>query len=438
MEQNPQQSNNQEEESNKEEVAKPAQHKAKHVVLIAVIIAAIAVGIAFAGYYFMTDEKVIFTTTDSNQILPTEQNNEEETEVVVRNDAASILYVYKQFSPSVTKIYQSDISGQNKIETDITYLEGSKFQSNKNNNVIARWSDKKLEVADATELDFGLIVEIVDPQTSINDVIWSADGTKLVVMTLERLESDNIFSDSIKRVYLMNNDGSDRRLVVEFQKPNFVSFQGLNIAENELYWFEQSGGGGFVSNFSVIDLTDGSTKAVKKDLDPELDASMNLSSDFAKAYYIKDNVVVEYTLADDTKKILYELNNDDQDEYGNQSFIRGLRLSPNDDLLVFTRRIEPSNEDVILSIDLPSGDVETFLDDSKYTSIGPAHWSTNGKYLWFETWCNGCNRDSGINNDGEYYIMDMETKNMSLFFKGEIGQEVLLNTYLNFISWISE
>jgi|GEM_PF-2846423 len=358
-------------------------------------------------------------------------------------EVSGILYAYKQFSPSVTKIYQSTVDGQNKSEVDIHYSEEIKFLASKNGKYLARWDNNKLEIASTKDLSFKKIAEISKPNLQLSGVVWSVDGTKLAYIISKDMKPDEPFSTSEKKLYVINRDGSGQKLIRQFLKPYYVILEGFNLLNDELYWFE-TGEGGFVSNFTVVSLADGSIKEIKKDLDPKLDSFLNFNSDFSKAYYIKGNKIIEYTLANNNKRVLYKLDKVGQDKYGNRSSINNLKLSPKDDLLVFMRRTEPDEKEITLSISLPSGKVDTLLDDARYYNIGPLYWSPEGRYLWFETWCHGCGQETGYNNEGEYYIMDMKTKRISLFFKGQkdeyekTGQGVRINETLNFISWISD
>lgn len=414
-------------------------------IIIGVLVVLLVAAASVAGFYIFGNknisEKEQLTPVSDQNIVPSTQDNQ----IIQKSDKAPlIVYAYKQFSTSVTKIYQSDISGQSKSEVNIGYAEGVRFMATKDGKYLARWDNNKLEIAPAKGLNsFKKIAETLEPNTRLNNVVWSVDGTKLVYIISKDLKPNEPFSPSEKRLYVINRDGSGQKLVKQFQRPDYVALEGFNSPKNELYWFE-TGEGGFVGNFTVINLADGSVKETKKDLDPGLDFSLNFTSDFSKAYYIKDYKIYEYTLSNNNKRILYELDNVGQDKYGNRSNIDRLKLSPKDNLLVFTRRTEPDDKEITFSIALPSGKVEILLDDAKYYNIGPFTWSPEGKYLWFETWCHGCGQETGYNNEGEYYIMDMETKNISLFFKGskgeyeKTGQGVRINETLNFISWITE
>ena len=433
---------------NQEQISpnKPIKNSNRNLkIIIGVLVVLLTVTIGVASFYLFgsknVSDKVEQTQGNNQNILPPSSNNQNVQRI---DKTSSIIYAYKKYSPSEAKIYLSDISGKNKSEINIGYAEGVRFLTSKDGKYLARWDNNKLETASATGISsFKKIAETSELNSRLSGVVWSIDGTKLVYIISKDLKPDEPFSPSEKILYVINRDGTGQKLVKQFQKLDYIALEGFNSLSNELYWFK-TGEGGFVGNFTVVNLADGSIKETKKDLDPELDFSLNFSSDFSKAYYIKDNKIIEYTLSSNNKRTLYDLNNIGQDKYGNRSNIDRLKLSPKDNLLVFSRRIEPDDKEITLSISLPSGKIETLLDDSKYFNIGPFYWSPEGKYLWFETWCHGCGQESGYNNEGEYYIMDVDTKNISLFFKGakgeyeKTGQGVRINETLNFIGWITE
>ena len=87
-------------------------------------------------------------------------------------------------------------------------------------------------------------------------------------------------------------------------------------------------------------------------------------------------------------------------------------------------------------------DIYHILDDEKYYNVSVTSWSPNSKHLWLETTCRGCGREKGYDNEGEYYILNSETKELIQFFKGEdgpgrkTGEGVWVNEQIDLIGWV--
>lgn len=355
-------------------------------------------------------------------------------------EGLSVLYVYKQFSPNkepkVTKIFKSDISGRSRIELDIEYNEDIGLRGTKDGKYLERWSGNKLEITSSKQLDsFNKVIEeVFGANEGFGGAVWAGDGSKLAYIVTKHLEPEIEWGAVENRLYLINRDGTERKLVGQFREPLYVSLEGLNLVKNELYWLEAG-----TRSLAVVSLTGGTIiKRIKVGLTLPVH-NLNFSSDFSSAYYIDDGKIIEHGLVSDKKRILYELSGRGKDEFGNESFIDRLRLSPKDDLLVFTQVNEPSDKEITYSITLPDGQINVLLDDPRYYNVGPFFWSPDGRYLWFETFCHGCGRSAGYDNEGEYYIIDLSAKSMNLFFKG--GRDDYsgdLNESIEFISWLVE
>ncbi len=368
---------------------------------------------------------------------PTEEPESENQ--TVPTDSPSLLYTYKRRSPELEKVYQTDIYGNNEEEVEIGYQDDDsvKFVSTRDGKYLAKYNENLLEVAPSKELNsFKEVAKTSESDTFISNVSWSLDNKKLIFVVVKLLEPGEAFGAAEKRVYIINRDGTAKRLVKKFKEPQYIVIEGFNTARDEFYWFE-TGEGAYVENFTVVSLVDGSIKEIKRDIDIEDDFSLNFNSDFSRAYYIKDNKIVEYSLLNNQKRIIYKLSEIGQNQNGNKSSIGSLMISSNDDFLIFTEKMEPDDKNITLSIALPEGKVETVLDDPKYYNIGPSHLSPDGKYLWFTTLCHGCGQ-----NEDEYYVMNLDDKKIHLILKGErgwdkeTGQELGQNETLHFISWI--
>ena len=425
-------------------------------LILGSLLTAVLFGLLLGGYYFLVKKRPpVVLPRKEVAGFPTISSEIPSTEIPTISPASArenlVLFAYKQFSPSVTKTFVSDANGQNKVEIDIGYGDEAsvppgkafRFSGTKSGLYLARWNNDKLEVASSDRLiSFSKIVEVSAPNERLSNILWSNNGSKIAYIITKDLEPNQPFGATEKRLYLINRDGSGQNLIKQFSEPHYVVLQGLNLSRNELYWFE-TGPGGFVSNFTSLNLTDGTVKETKKELNPEL-GPLIFSFDFSKAYYVNKvgNKIIEYALADNNKRVLYELKEIGQDKYGNKSFIDRLMLSPNGNLLVFTQVNEPSDKEIAYSVALPGGQINVLLDDPSYYNVGPFYWSPDGKYLWFETFCHGCGKESGFDNEGEYYIMDMDTKKLSLFFKGkkgkyeETGEGVRINETLRFLGWL--
>lgn len=359
--------------------------------------------------------------------------------------APSILYVYDQFSPEVIQTYRSDITGGDVAAVNIGWGKFSFFPS-PDGKYLARGNGSVLEIAPTDKLDsFTKIAEAGGPDMRLYHVVWSDDGNKLVYFTSKKSPTDGSYGPASlpTNLYVINRDGTDKKLVKKFSKLAGVYLEAFDSLRNKLYWFETWEG--FVWNFTIVDLADGSIEDIKKDLDPETPWSVTFSPDFSKVYYVGDfdKTIIEYTLANNSKKILYTFDGLGQDKYGNKGGIRGMRLSPRGDVLIFSRRTEPDDREITFSLELSSGKIEQVVDDPRY-NVTPVSWSPDGRYVWFEGLCPRCGLESGYDNEGEYYVLDMETKKMNLFFKGEkgeaekTGEGVRINEGLDFLSWIAE
>lgn len=370
-----------------------------------------------------TKNTVSEPTTSTNQIISPVSQPQTPKQV------PSILYQYENISSRIGQTYQSDVYGKSKSEIDIGYTIGGRFVSSRNKKYLAKWDDTHLEVASAQNLNsFKQIIGTMTQNTRLGQVIFSSDGTKIAFIIAKDLEPDQTFGPTEKNLYIINVDGTNQKLIKQFREPEYVALAGFNVDNNELYWFETEDGGG-LHDFTIVNLINGSIKEIKNDLDPDFDFSLDFTSDFSKAYYIKDDKLIEeYTLANDNKRTLYKLDDIGQDKYGLKSEIGGLKLSPNDNMLVFYRRIEPDSKLVIFAINLPSGQIDTLLDDPRYsgteTFLYPYDWSPDGKYIWLETTCH---------YGGKYYIMDITTKTMNSFLEGKgVKKECL-----SFITWLN-
>lgn len=360
-----------------------------------------------------------------------------ENQVDKQEEKISIIYAYSNFKDGSTKVFKSDINGNNKVKLDINYGDGVRFTQSKDGKYIIKRDMGKIEIALAKDLLFKKIFEIFDTNHRLASALISNDNKKIIFLVNKLLKPDEQFSPTEKYLYMMNMDGSEKKLVKQFTEPEIGDLLGLNLEKKEFYWFEGGGGGGEFYNFTILNLRDGSVKEIKKDINL-FGNSLIFSSDFNKAYFIEGlNKIIEYNFSSDNKKILYELSNVGRDEYGNGSFIDRLRISPNEDMLVFVRVTEPDNKEITFSIDLKSGQVNTLLDDYRYYNIAPAFWSPDGNYLWFETFCHGCGDASGYDNGGEYYLMNMSTKELKLFFKSSREKKnVRFDEHLNLICWV--
>jgi hypothetical protein len=401
---------------------------------IAILILFLAMVMAVSGCIKKDTPKAVV----NNNTQPVNVNENQDAGVVEEENKTSIIYAYRHFKDGKTKIFKSDINGNNKVELDINYGDGVNFTQSKDGKYIIRWDKDKIEVAFVKNLFFKKIFNVSNNDEMLSSVLISNNNKKIVFFVHKFLKPDEPFSPTEQYIYMMNTDGSEKTLVKQFIEPSVGDLLGVNLEKREFYWFEGGGGGGEFYNFTTLNLQDGSVKEIKKDINL-FGNSLIFSSNFSKAYFIEGNKIFEYSFSDNNKKMLYELSNIGQDEYGNGSFIDRLRISPNEDMLVFVRVTEPDNKEITFSIDLKSWQVNTLLDDSRYYNIAPAHWSPDGNYLWFETFCHGCGDTSGYDNGGEYYLMDISTKELKLFFKSSRTEAgVRFDEHLNFIGWVVE
>lgn len=401
---------------------------------LAPIIIVLLIALGIAGYLIL-----------SSKNSPIQKQTPSDLSVSIpHTNSSSILYIYQNNTPHVSKLYKSDINNQTKEEIDSEYKGGYTFATSPDGKYLARSNDFKIEVASVEDLkSFKTIaqVETTNNDTRLSDLVWSSDSSKIAYEIVKNAGYSNEPSLEIS-LYVIDKDGDNKKLIKQFRQSYGIQLKGFNSLKNEIYWIEFGHGDERGLNFTVVSSMDGSTKEIKKELIFPTRASLNLAPDFSKAYYISDNEIIEYTLANNSKRVIYKLDNTGYDGHNNRSYISSLKLSPDGNLLAFAKTVEPDDKVITLSLNLSNGHIETLLDNPKYYNIEPAHWSPDSRYLWLQTWCHGCGLESGYDNSGEYYILDTKTKNIRLFFKStqqtkdDLGVErVVNNENINLVGW---
>lgn len=351
-----------------------------------------------------------------------------------------VLYGYKRFSTSESRLLKANPFNQEKVEFNFAHGEWTKLLATRDGKRLAKLDARALAVSVTPfTAPWREVYRTASDQEHIMDAIWSSDGSALAVFTFKSFGSASedpfVPSPGEMSFYLVNRNGTSSRLVKRFSDADsFIanSLIGFNTNQAEVYWVFQGSDGG-VGDLTVMSALDGSIKAIKRDVGPAW-LYLLLNSDQSRAYYISEDArnIFEYSLLNDTKRILFSFHGSQSDPgYTAESRIARLVLSPVDDALVFTVRTK--GKDITYRMLLPQGKLETLVEDFSFHNAHPSHWSPDGKYLWFETW--------GF-DQGEYYVMDLDTKKMHLFFRGkrgdyhQTGEGVRVDEALQFIAWL--
>jgi len=427
----------------------------KKLALIVSAVLLILAGGAFTFFYLGNKA--------TNQLPPQTSNTETKNTTVSSSPniqeaekikQSVVLFNSTKGSPEITTTFISDPDRQNMKELPIycrdqrsgTSLKDSYYCStSKDGLYLASWNDKKIRISSSKNLSsFETITEIKNSDENIKQLIWSNDDSVLIYKTSKDAgPRDGPYQPTDNKIMLVAREGTRSETLKESRDLN-ISLQGLNLYKNELYWFEL--GNWEMLNFTIFDLSNKTIKKVDESL--AVPGNFAFSSDFSKIYYISNinetsrgNKIEEYTIDSGTKKVFYENKNIGQDENGNKSFILNLDLSPNDGFLVFSVVNEPDEKVVSYSLKLPDGQIEALADNPPDNLI-PVSFSPDGKYLWLETEYLG---NTDIVRNKKYYVMDMETKKIKLFF-GPItaptpatGEQMIIpfgKETINFLSWL--
>lgn len=201
-------------------------------------------------------------------------------------------------------------------------------------------------------------------------------------------------------------------------------------------------------NDEILTLNEnGSIKSAQKNFIPE--EQPQFSSGFNKAYYrfinYKEKIdgITEYDIANKTERVIYKINN-------KQNQIRSFLLSPANDMLIVEQENLATRDNILSSVSLADSKASILLVDPQYYGLVPVvcgqecfggsnAWSPNGKYILLEgTVCTY--NDLCKQHEGEVYLMDVNSKVMSLFFKStdqadQTQPQKRIKDTMEFIGW---
>lgn len=408
----------------------------------------------------------VFYLLESQRNQSVSQNFEQKTALStslspVNPTNITVVYAYNQYAvlnnnydtltPIQTKVFKTDYNNQNKVELNIGYhlstsntdpyqTKGYLYKTTSDGKYIFRWSrdHKSVEVASAPEFNsFQKLVDI--PQGNIRTVTVARNAHKIAY---------TVKSDKDERVYVMDINDAKQKLVKTTNDSQNISSIDYNALNNQLYiGYNQDGW--VVEGERLILNDDGSIKSTQKE--PLTEEQPQFTKDFKKAYirtYIDDKeAIVEQDMTSNKRKALYKLN----DNKGGDR-ITTFMLSPTDDKLIFEQE-NITKKRVLYSVSLTDGNVSVLLDDPQYYGLVPAlcgqecfggsnAWSPDGKYILLEgvvcTYNDLCKL-----HEGEVYLMDIDSKKMSLFFKpsdqiDQLQPQKRVKDLIEFIGWLAQ
>lgn len=100
--------------------------------------------------------------------------------------------------------------------------------TSKDEKYLTRFDDHKLEVASVKDFSFKRIAGTSESNSWLGGVTWSTDGAKLAYIITKDLEPDEPFGSYENKLYVIDRDGSNQKLIKQFQKPREVSLVGFN------------------------------------------------------------------------------------------------------------------------------------------------------------------------------------------------------------------
>ena len=357
----------------------------------------------------------------------------------------SIVYAYNQYdmlnNDYDTKVFKTDYNNQNKAELNIGFFlstsntdpyqtKGYLYKTTPDGKYLFRISRifKSIEAASAQlPNSFRKLVEI--SQGNIHNLSISPSGNEIAYIVRNETEG---------KLFIMNIDEGEQRFIKTIEPTN--SIEGFNAKNNQIFLTDE-----------ILALNeDGTIKSVQKNYIPG--EQPQFSSGFDKAYYRFNNYtektegIIEYDIVNKKEKVIYKIN-DQQDQI--TSFI----LSPVNDMLLFEQEDLSNNKRILYSISLPEGKADILINDLQYYGLVPAlcghhcfggsnAWSPDGKYILLEgvvcTYNDLCKL-----HEGEVYLIDINSKKMSLFFKpnSQVDQaqpQKQIKDSLEFIGWLAQ
>ncbi|GEM_PF-3939950 len=369
-----------------------------------------------------------------------EQLNQALQERVIQpgSEKYSVLYRYQKDSKgadTIETLFKSDITGENKIAVETgTSLEQSfrdSFFISKNGRYIGR-EHRNVEIASVeSNLSFKDITgELVDGQEEVGDIIWSDDGSKLLYNTYNTAtlkdwpatEKEILSMEFETRLYLIDRDGKNKKLVVETKGKDVYKPLAFSILKGELYALVEEITGDAEDRIAIFDLLTGKIKYTFTL--PGRTLGNRFSIDFRKFYYLSSNEdrIIERDLMTNIEKTVYE----------NTSVGAMLRfpylfvVPPKDEtMFIVTLSGNDPNYRKIEQFNPSDGRVETLFEasDPQYRAmhVEEKSVSPNAKFVWLET------------NDG-VYIFDVPNRKMNKF----LSVEKFPKEFVQFIGWLVE
>lgn len=426
-------------------VSQPTQIPEKRKVnywVISIIVLFILLLVVGVMFYLLKSQK--------NQSTP--QNFEQKTAPSsslspVNPTNISVVYAYHQYdalnNDYDTKVFKTDYNNQNKAELDIGFFlstsntdpyqtKGYLYKTTPDGKYLFRISRifKSIEVASAQlPNSFRKLVKI--SQGSIHNLTISPSGNEIAYIVRNETEG---------KLFIMNIDGGEQRFIKAIESTN--SIEGLNAKNNQIFLKDE-----------ILTLhEDGTIKTVQKNHIPG--EQPEFSSGFDKAYYRfinyteseKTEGIIEYDIVNKKEKVIYKIND-------KQGQITSFILSPVNDMLLFEQEDLSNNKRILYSISLPGGKADILINDLQYYGLVPTlcghhcfggsnAWSPDGKYILLEgvvcTYNDLCKL-----HEGETYLIDINSKKMSLFFKqnSQVDQaqpQKQIKDSLEFIGWLTQ
>lgn len=340
--------------------------------------------------------------------------------------------LYDSDKPTVYKAYASKPDGSEATEINIGYKSNLNYLLSHDGKYLLRYGPNILEIAESADIEkFKTIFQ--SKKDSIGDVLWSPDSSKIILAIYHPRDGGFMpyrYKSPPKTLISINRNGKGRKFLKNINNDKYIDLQGLNLAQNKLYWIEKS-------NYSQPELVSLDVKKRKVATIGNVDVSRKLtfSPDNSKVYYVEnEKTIMEHNFSTQKSEVIYSATDD------SMKIDPVLTIDPQATLLLFTRNDQADNPGKgIFSIDLSNKTVTKLLynvvaktPESEYTSdyynvfpftdnSGQAFWSSSGTSLILKGTCSYSNYifpDSCKQNQDQYYIFDVGQKNISLSIAG--------------------
>ncbi len=335
-----------------------------------------------------------------------------------RSSATRLLVKYTRFKPSTEEYRIINSQGVVLEKLDFSPEKYSIVADPTGSNIIRR-SPNKIEIASGSKNR--TFKTIVENDKGISDIIFSSDGTKIAYTTSSVLKKnqDDIPLAGKSTLFIVDADGRNNKKIMDIEL--YSKLVGFNAADGTMLY--SVCGFDLCDNFSK--LTAVSTENFTRKRIGSFDAfnGYALMSDLSKMYYSdgKTKDIMQYDFQSGTSSKIFSLHENGIDQGDNTPSIGRFFVSPDQTTLIFTAyNTGSSGAEITYEMNLNTNQVREILHDKKYYNIGPEGWSPDGKLILFNTFCYGCGKKFGYDNEGEYYFMNYETGQLYKFFTSEM------------------